>query len=360
MSLRRIGVLLGKELIWGPKNFLFLLAFVVPVVVSLVLQLLVGTFFSGKPALGVADAGQSAFVTAVSQLDGLVLREYESGEALQTAVRAGAVDMGLILPAGFDEQIRGETAVPLTVYVYGESLLRDRAFLGVTLAQQFRELAGQESPVTIISETLGDGVSTPWQERLLPFIVLMTIMIGGMMVPATSLVEEKQKRTITAVTTAATSLEELFIAKGLLGFLLSLFMGVFILFLNQAFGTQPLLLVGLMSLGAIMAATFGVLLGAFIKDINSLFATIKGIGILLYAPAIIYLFPSLPQWIGRLFPTYYIVAPIVAVTQEGAGWADIRLDVFILLLINLALIIGIAAIARRARTQPSLLPGVTG
>ncbi len=358
MSLRRIGVLLSKEFIWGPKNFIFLLAFVMPVVLSLVLQLLVGNFFSGKPVLGVADEGQSAFVTSVRQVDGLNLREYESEEALQTAVRSGVVDMGLTLPAGFDAQIKGETAVPLTVYVYGESLLRDRAFLGVTLAQQFRELAGQESPVTIVSETLGDGVGLPWEQRLLPFIVLLTIMVGGMMVPATSLVEEKQKRTITAVTTAATSLEELFVAKGVLGFLLSLFMGVFILFLNQAFGTQPLLLVGLMTLGAVMAATFGVLLGAFVKDINTLFATIKGIGILLYAPAIIYLFPSLPQWIGRIFPTYYIIGPIVAVTQKSATWADIRLDVTILVLINLAIIAAIAIVARRARTHPAMLPGV--
>jgi ABC-2 type transport system permease protein len=360
MSLRRIGVLLRKELIWGPKSFLFIMALVVPVVLTLVIQLLVGSFFSGKPALGVADEGQSGFVALVAEIDGLVLRQYESAAALQTAVRGGAVDMGLILPAGFDEQIKGETAVPLTVYVYGESLLRDRAFLGVTLAQQFRELAGQESPVTISSETVGDGASVPWEERLLPFLVLMTIMIGGMMVPATSLVEEKQKRTITAVTTAATTLEELFIAKGIVGFGLSLFMGAFILFLNRAFGTAPLLLVALLALGALMAATFGVLLGAFVKDINTLFATIKGIGILLYAPAFVYIFPTIPQWIGRIFPTYYIIGPIVAVTQEGAGWADIRLDVAILVLLNLALIGGVAYIARRARAHPAMLPGVVG
>lgn len=360
MSLRRIGVLLRKELIWGPKNFLFILAFVVPVVLTLVIQLLVGSFFSGKPTLGVADEGQSGFVALVAEIDGLVLRQYESAAALQTAVRGGAVDMGLVLPVGFDAQIKGETAVPLTVYVYGESLLRDRAFLGVTLAQQFRELAGQESPVTIVSETVGDGASIPWEERLLPFLVLMTIMIGGVMVPATSLVEEKQKRTITAVTTAATTLEELFIAKGIVGFGLSLFMGAFILFLNRAFGAEPLLLVVLLALGALMAATFGVLLGAIVKDINTLFATIKGIGILLYAPAIVYLFPTIPQWIGRIFPTYYIIGPIVAVTQEGATWADIRLDVAILTLLNLALVAVVATVARRARIHPSLLPGVAG
>ncbi len=358
MSLRRIGVLLGKDLIWGPKNFIFILAFITPLVLTLVIQLLVGTFFSGKPTLGVADAGESRMVAALGQIEGLLLREYASAETLQTAVRSGAVDMGLILPVGFDEQLRGETAVALTVYVYGESLLRDRAFLGVTLAQQFRELAGQESPVTILSESVGDGASTPWEERLFPFVVLMTIIIGGMMVPATSLVEEKQKRTITAVTTAATSLEELFTAKGSLGFGLSLFMGVFILLLNRAFGAQPLLLVGLLALSAVMAATFGVLLGAFIKDINTLFATIKGIGILLYAPAFVYLFPSAPQWIGRIFPTYYIIGPIMDVTQQGATWADIWGDVAILVLLNLALIGAIATVARRARAHPTMLPGV--
>lgn len=358
MSLRRIGVLLGKDLIWGPKNFVFIFAIVVPVVLSLVIQLLVGTYFSGKPTLGVTDAGQSAFVPAVAQVEGLVLRQYESAEALQTAVRSGVVDMGVVLPTGFDAQLGGETAVTLPVYVYGESLLRDRAFLGVLLAQQLRDLAGQDPPVTIISETLGDGASLPWEARLLPFVVLMTIMIGGMMVPATSLVDEKQKRTITAVTTAATSLEELFTAKGIVGFSLSLFMGVFILLLNRSFGTQPLLLIGLLALGALMAATFGVLLGAFVKDINTLFATIKGTGILLYAPAIVYLFPTIPQWIGRIFPTYYIIAPIVAVTQEGATWADIRLDVGILVLLNLVLIGIVTYVARRARVYPTMLPGV--
>jgi ABC-2 type transport system permease protein len=358
MSLKRISVLLGKELIWGPKNTLFIFAIVVPVVLTLLIHLLVGTFFSGKPRLGLFDGGQSQMVTGLQQMDALVLQTYESPDALYTAVESGVVDVGLILPAGFDEQIRGETAASLTIYVYGESLLRDRAFLGTTIASELRSLVGQESPVTIVTETLGDGQSIPWEERLLPFIVLMAVILGGTMVPATSLVEEKQKRTLTAVTTAATSLEEIFMAKGILGFVLSLGMGIVILILNRAFGAEPLLLVGLLALGAIMAVTFGVLLGAFVKDINTLFATIKGLGILLYAPALIYLFPSIPQWIGRLFPTYYIIGPIVDVTQNGAGWADIWLDVLILVLLNLVLVGVIAYVARQARTRPTMLPGV--
>ncbi|MCL4868204.1 MAG: ABC transporter permease [Anaerolineae bacterium] len=358
MSLRRIAILLGKELIWGPRNFLFIFAIIIPLVLTLLINLLVGTYFSGKPRLGVTDAGTSAFVAQARSLDGIVLREYGDAAALQDAVTRGAVDLGVVLPAGFDEQLKGDAAATLTVYVYGESLLKNRAILATAITNLIRDLSGQPSPVTIVSETLGDSVTMPWEQRLLPLVVLMTVILGGSMVPATSLVEEKQKRTITAITTTSTSLGELFLAKGILGVLISLTMGIVILVLNGAFGSQPLLLIGLLFLGATLAASFGVLLGALVKDINTLFATIKGIGILLYAPAIIYLFPSIPAWIGRIFPTYYIITPIVEVTQNGATWSAIRLDVGILILLILALMGIVAFITRQARSRPTMLPGI--
>jgi ABC-2 type transport system permease protein len=59
MSVRRVLVLLVKELLMGPKNMIFIFALVVPLVITLLINLLVGTFFSGKPRLGVADTGQS-------------------------------------------------------------------------------------------------------------------------------------------------------------------------------------------------------------------------------------------------------------------------------------------------------------
>jgi hypothetical protein len=89
--------------------------------------------------------------------------------------------------------------------------------LGTTLATQFREIAGQETPVVITMETLGEGESMPWEKRLMPLVVMLTLVFGGSLIPATSLVEEKQKRTLSAVITTSTSLAEIFVAKGLLG-----------------------------------------------------------------------------------------------------------------------------------------------
>ncbi|UCG25998.1 MAG: ABC transporter permease [Chloroflexota bacterium] len=179
--------------------------------------------------------------------------------------------------------------------------------------------------------------------------MLMAVVIGGTMVPATSLVEEKQKGTLTALTITPSSLEEVFLTKGLLGMVVSVFMGMLILILNQAFEDERLLLVLILALGALLAASFGVFLGAMTKDITTLFATIKALGLLLYAPALIYIFPTLPQWIGRVFPTYYIVGPVVEITQNGGSWGDVAVDVLILVGLIMAMLAGLLLITRRSR-----------
>ncbi|MGD8750614.1 MAG: ABC transporter permease [Anaerolineales bacterium] len=349
MNLRRIGVLLGKELVHGSKNFIFIFAVVIPIVISLVISLLFGTLFLGKPKLGLADQGSSQLSRSAKTMDSIILKEYPSDDELQEAVARGAVDLGVVLPQGFDDVLQQGQKLELLAYVWGESLLKNRAILGATLVALIRETAGQETPVEIISRTVGGTESVPWEQRLLPLMVLMAVIIGGSLVPATSLVDEKGKRTLGALVTTPTSLEEVYLAKGLMGALLSLVMGILILIINRAFGEQPALLLLILSLAAVMAGTFGVLLGALMKDINSLFATVKAFGILLYAPALVYLFPSIPQWIGKIFPTYYIINPIVEITQRGASWTDVAVEIYTLLGLVLILIFGVGVIARRTR-----------
>ena len=150
------------------------------------------------------------------------------------------------------------------------------------------------------------------------------------MVPASLIVNEKQKRTLTALAITPATLGDILTAKGLVGVILALVMSIVILLMNQAFGAQTGLLMIVLGLGTVLAAFFGLVLGALIKDINTLFATIKGIGILLYAPVFVYMFPQIPQWIGKIFPTYYIVQPVVEISQQGGVWSDIVFEVSVL------------------------------
>jgi len=350
MSLKRVGILLGKELLQGSKGFIFVYAIIAPVLISLVVSLIFGTLFTDKPKLGIADEGDSQLVAMTEQLTSVITREYGNVSEIRQAVENGAVDVGIVLPADFDSAVIQGEETELTVYVWGESLAKDRYIATVAITSMLRELTGQEAPVEIESITLGDEVSIPWNDRLLPLIVLMAVFIGGLFLPATSVINEKEKKTLEALVITPTTIGDVFIAKGLLGMILSLFMGVVILFMNQAFGAQPLLLVLVLALGAIMAAEIGLLCGAFLKNITALFAVWKTGGILLFGPAIVYMFPNIPQWIGRIFPTYYILQPIIDISQQGGGWSDIATNVFILVGLDLILI-GVVTYVLRRTTQ---------
>lgn len=330
MNLRRVGVLLKREFIYGPKNVMFGFAVLMPLVLSLVLSLLLGTLFAGKARLGVVDEGQSQLVAALDAEAYLIQRHYDSVADLERDVEAGALDMGMVFPAGFDDAIKTGARTTLDVFVWGESLIKHRTTVAVAFSNQLIALTGREVPVDIVTTTLGDGEDVPWGERLFPFIVMMTLFFGGAMIPSSSLIEEKQKRTLRALVVTPASPGEVFLAKGIMGGLVSLVMGVVILALNNAFGAHPGLLLLVMALSTTMVVEFGLMLGALVKDMNTLMTVIKSSGILLYAPVFFYIFPEIPAWIAKIFPTYYMIDPIITLSMQGGGWSAIAVNVGIL------------------------------
>jgi ABC-2 type transport system permease protein len=338
MSLKRVGILLGKEFLYGSKGYIFIFAIVAPLVISFVISLIFGTLFTEKPKLGVLDDGRSELVPMIQGLDTITIEEYGNIGDIKHAVETGAVDVGVLLPADFDSAIIKGKEAEITAYIWGESLAKNRTIIAVTITNLVREITGQESPVNIESITLGEEISIPWNDRLLPVIVLITVFLGGLMLPATSLINEKAKRTLDALVVTPTSIGDVFTAKGLVGIILSLFMGILILVINQAFGSEPLLLILVLILGGIMAVEFGLILGILLKDFTALFTIWKSAGIILFAPVFVYLFPEIPQWIGNIFPTYYIVQPIVELSQRGGGWPEIAIEVFVLIGLDLILL----------------------
>jgi len=203
--------------------------------------------------------------------------------------------------------------------------------------------------VEINSITLGDEASIPWDDRLLPLFVLIAVFLSGLFIPATSLITEKEKKTLEALVVTPTKIGDIFLAKGFMGIILSLFTGVVILLLNQAFGAEPLLLLLVLALGAIMATEIGLILGALLKNFTSLFTIYKMSCILLFAPAIVYMFPQIPGWIGEIFPTYYVIQPIIEISQRDGGWSDIVASVFILTALDIILCGVVMYILRKTR-----------
>lgn len=351
MNIRRIGILLDKELRHGTRSFIFMFATVIPVVVSLIVSLVFGSLLSQTPRLGILDEGSSQLVPVFQAQNYLDTRIYMDAERLRYDVERGAVEMGIIIPTGFDAAVRNSGDTDITIYFWGEGQTGNRATLITALATNIATVAELDTPVTVEAVSLGKTEITSWSVRLLPLLVLMSIVLGGTLVPAVSLVNEKQARTLQALIITPTSIADVLAAKALLGIGLSLTMGIVILILNQAFGTNPVLLVAVLALGALAAGVFGVTLGMLVKDMGGLFTVIKSLAILLYAPAIIQMVPQLPQALAQVFPTYYLIAPIQNIALNGARWVDVSGQVFILIGLIALLLVGLTIIVRRQQQR---------
>jgi ABC-2 type transport system permease protein len=183
----------------------------------------------------------------------------------------------------------------------------------------------------------------------------MAIILGGVMVPALSVIGEKQAHTLQALNVTPAGLGEIFGAKTLLGVLLGTLTALITLALNRAFGRDPLLLILVLLMSALSASLFGALIGALLKDMNTLLAVLKACGLLLIAPAVLDLIPRAPNWIAKVFPTYYLLHPVMQVVEKGAGWAAIRLDLLVLLVLILALAVALGMVLQRQQRRLALL-----
>jgi ABC-2 type transport system permease protein len=212
-------------------------------------------------------------------------------------------------------------------------------------------MTGSELPVNIESVPLSDKAILPGSDRLLPLTILVAVFFGGMMIPASSLIHEKQRRTLEALNVTPTTIGDIFTAKGIVGAFLAIIMGVLTMAISTSFGGSPLALVGVMALGAILAAEIGLLVGAYVKEINTLFAFWKFGGLLLFGPAFIFMFPQIPPWIGYIFPTYYVIRPVTDLTIMGVSFESVAIYVGILVVIVAVMGLVVMNIVKRLSTQ---------
>jgi ABC-2 type transport system permease protein len=350
MSLTRTLKVLGKEFRIGPRSPVFLWVLFLPVLFTLVLQVTFGSVFDPEPRLGIVDEGSSTITTAVEGMEGIDLALLDSAEDLKAQVETNDLDAGLVLPAGFDDQVRSGAQPPLEFYVGGESLASNRIILAVTTIDLVRELEGTPPPVDVAVVSLGEE-GLPIDVRLVPFIMMYALVVAAIFLPAVSIADEREKRTLDALIVTPVKLSEVIAAKGILGVILALAMTVFTLILNNALGAEPLALFVVLLFGSILCAEIGLIYGAVAKDTTAVFALIKGTGILLIGPTVFYIWPDWPQWIGKLFPTYWVINPIFEVSLNNGSLGDVWVELVVAAGVIALLGVAVVALTKRLGNQ---------
>jgi ABC-2 type transport system permease protein len=347
MKIRTTLQIFARDVAMGPRTMMALWLIIFPLIITFVISLVFGDLIDPSPRLGIVDFGSSSIPAAIQAEGNIDLMLVTDPAALRRLVETNDLDAGLILESGFDAAVRSGAMPELQFFLGGESLASSRIVLVVTTIDLVRGLAGEPAPVTVVTEVLGDGANVPLQQRLVPMLVLLSVALAGIVLPAASLIQEKTTHTIDAVLITPAHVGDFFVAKGMVGFLLALGVGVITLLINGGFTAYVggnLLAIGV---GAIMSVQIGLILGAAIKDIQTMFTVWKGGAIVLFAPAVLFLFPGVPGWIARIFPTYYFLGPLYEMTVNAAPLADVALDLVIGLGVSVALAVLAGRVALR-------------
>ena len=350
MSVAATATIFRKDISLGPRSPLLLWAVVFPVVFTFLIRGVFGSLFDPNPRFGVVDHGQSEIVAAAQQLEGVDVLLLEDSEELKRQVESHNLDAGMILQEGFDASVRSGSRPPLELHFSGESLANNRAMLAIAAVDLVREVAGSPAPVTVSVDDVGDTTALPLADRLTPLVILMALLLGGGFLPASSLVQEKERGTLLAVVTTPAAITDAMLAKGLFGIVAASLAGGVALAFNGGFGSQPLAMVAALLVAVVMAAEFGLLLGGIAKDMTTMYAIWKSAGILVFAPAVFFLFPSLPQWIAQIFPSYYFLGPIFEITTGGSGLRDVGGTLLIGVGVCALLLVPVIAVGRRMQT----------
>jgi ABC-2 type transport system permease protein len=329
MSLSRVFKVLAKDVRMSPRNGSFYMALAMPVLFTLLIQGVFGSLFDPDPRLGIVDYGDSELTASVQELDGMEVSIFEDEDLMKELVESNDLDGGIVLPVGFDEDLRAGDRPEMGFWLGGESLASNRLVLSVTAIDLIREVEGAVAPVEVVEHVLGEEEAVPLSDRLISFVVFYALIIGALYVPAMGLVEEREAGTLSAILVSPVKLAEVFWAKGIFGVVLGAILVVVSLALNGAWEAMSLGLVLAIVLGAIMSMLIGLIYAALSKDATQLYTFVKGFGIFLMAPVAWHIWPDLPQWVARIFPTYWFINPIYELSILGKTLSDVWVDLAI-------------------------------
>ena len=347
MSFRRVWSLISGDLRLGLRSPIILWLLIMPFAITFLLQVVFVALFDPEPRICIQDSGESEITLALERSEGIRFTRVGSPEELKEYIENNNADLGLVIEDGFDEALRNSQKPELKFFFSGESLTSNRIVISLLVLDLLREMEDRETPVEVVLRTVDEDEAIPISRKLIPAIVLLVLIITGIFVPAFMLVEEKEHGTLRALLVTPVSLSDVLLSKALLGFTMTIAMCFITLALNGALSGEPLALLATIIAGTIVCNAIGLIYGTLAGNAKTLYTLVKSLNILLAGPILFYLFTGLPQWIAKIFPTYWFIDPLYSITLENADFSNISFKLAVALVIGIVLFIAVVPLSRR-------------
>lgn len=324
MSMPRVLAIYHKDLRDALRDSRLIMALAMPLLLGLLYSVMFQNESRPSVRVGVVRPAVTALPQAVkaATASALVVTvvELPDEQSLRAEVADDKVDVGLVIPAGFDRELAAGRSPTLTV-ILPASPSYGGEYVAAVLDRVAQSLASREPVATIERVTL-PAASGSTEEALaslgartiyvLIAIILMLSMIAAYALPAT-ITEETEKRTIEALTLVASHVEVI-AAKALFGLTYCVLSVPVMLVVTRSFPADVGLFAATFVVSSVTLVAFGLLLGGAFRSQAQL-NTWGGLVILpLLAPAVTVGLPTPP-----LVNAIVFVIPTAQTMRLGAN-----------------------------------------
>ena len=221
---------------------------------------------------------------------------------VRSQVESKIADVGLAIPAGFDQQVAAGSAPQLVLVRQSGAPTTGAIYVASALDGALRNMAGQRAPAVVSAQTVAlprDSTSVMIDLGVRKYLVLGTLimliaMIAIYVLPVL-LTEEYEKKTADALLMVGTQ-SDLVAAKVAVGLIyIAVSVPLLLLATRLAPANMPLFSAGLALLSLTLLGA-GLLMGALVRSVNQL-NTWSGIPLLIVIMPVFFVGLGLPQWV---------------------------------------------------------------
>lgn len=315
-SLARIMAILKKDFLDCLRSRTVVFTLLTPIILSLMFSIVFSGTDTVNLKMAVFDRGQSGFYDFLKGAPALEVIKAQNEAELRSLVFKGKAQAGIILPEDFDRKIKGKD-IPSCQYIEDDTALRQADAIRILLIEILHSYAGQDIPARMKIERAHKSKIDKKQE----FVIVWTLftIIGGLMIVTSSLIEEKEKKTLAAIRVTPARFWEILTGKAGVGILLTLAGALLILVLNRTpLGNLPGLLAVLI-MGALTFSITGLLVG-LLSPGHTVASSIGSIlYILLFMPVVLSDASKSMKALSSILPSFYVLDGMNKAIFASAG-----------------------------------------
>jgi len=306
------------------------------------------------PEVDIYDAGQSTLTAYLENSPNLEARRMTSQDRMTLFVAMeGVPALGLVIPAGFDEQLTGGEPLELDGYV--QYWISDTAAeeLSAQVEQEIAALTGQTVRINIEDHRIYPTLDSPGPHSWTTLAIVLMLTLLGLGLTPQLMFEEKRSHTMDALLISPARSGHVIAGKAIAGLIYCLIGAVVIFAFNAGMIVQWGFAILATALGSLLAVAIGLLFGITLQTLQSLrmWTTVVIVPFFVLPVALSFMTMDLPPAVNavvRWFPSVGLSRLFTMSMTNSAPFAEWGPDIALVLGTTVIILVVVAWRIRRS------------